>query len=106
MITCPWCGTSYTTFRSNCKNCGGPLPPPAEATATPPPIPDLPEPPPPPLHPGTHDPIGPDDLAPLFPMALIGQEVSKAFPFDVADCFFRDQLSPHLLEDRPVSGPL
>jgi tryptophan synthase beta chain len=39
-------------------------------------VPDLPEPPPPPLHPGTHEPIGPDDLAPLFPMALIGQEVS------------------------------
>ena len=33
-------------------------------------------PPPPPLHPGTGQPIGPDDLAPLFPMALIGQEVS------------------------------
>ena len=28
------------------------------------------------LHPGTGQPIGPDDLAPLFPMALIGQEVS------------------------------
>src|SRR5947207_13699190 len=39
-------------------------------------IPDLPSPPPPPLHPGTHQPVGPDDLAPLFPMALIGQEVS------------------------------
>ena len=26
MVTCPWCGTSYTTFQSNCKNCGGPLP--------------------------------------------------------------------------------
>jgi tryptophan synthase beta chain len=37
---------------------------------------DLPEPPPPPLHPGTGDPVGPDDLAPLFPMALIQQEVS------------------------------
>ncbi len=37
---------------------------------------DLPEPQSPPLHPGTHQPIGPDDLAPLFPMALIGQEVS------------------------------
>jgi tryptophan synthase beta chain len=37
---------------------------------------DLPVPPAPPLHPGTHQPIGPDDLAPLFPMALIGQEVS------------------------------
>ncbi len=30
----------------------------------------------PPLHPGTRQPIGPDDLAPLFPMALIGQEVT------------------------------
>ncbi len=40
-------------------------------------VPDLPEPPPPPLHPGTHEPIGPDDLAPLFPMALIQQEVSS-----------------------------
>ncbi|HET8970261.1 MAG TPA: TrpB-like pyridoxal phosphate-dependent enzyme [Candidatus Nanopelagicales bacterium] len=37
---------------------------------------DLPSPPPPPLHPGTMQPVGPDDLAPLFPMALIGQEVS------------------------------
>jgi tryptophan synthase beta chain len=30
----------------------------------------------PPLNPMTKEPIGPDDLAPLFPMALIGQEVS------------------------------
>jgi tryptophan synthase beta chain len=37
---------------------------------------DLPSPPPPPLHPGTHKPLGPDDLAPLFPMSLIMQEVS------------------------------
>ena len=37
---------------------------------------DLPAPPPPPLHPATHQPVGPDDLGPLFPMALIGQEVS------------------------------
>jgi len=37
---------------------------------------DLPEPPAPVIHPGTKQPIGPDDLAPLFPMALIGQEVS------------------------------
>lgn len=44
--TCPWCGTSYTTFRSNCRNCGGPLPPPRQETAAPPPIPDIPEPPP------------------------------------------------------------
>jgi tryptophan synthase beta chain len=37
---------------------------------------DLPVPPPPVLHPGTGQPIGPQDLAPLFPMALILQEVS------------------------------
>jgi tryptophan synthase beta chain len=37
---------------------------------------DLPTPPPPPLHPATGQPIGPDDLAPLFPIALIMQEVS------------------------------
>jgi tryptophan synthase beta chain len=39
-------------------------------------VPDLPAPPPPPLHPGTHQPVGPDDLAPLFPMELIRQEVT------------------------------
>ncbi|MGH3074448.1 MAG: TrpB-like pyridoxal phosphate-dependent enzyme [Gaiellales bacterium] len=38
---------------------------------------DLPEPAPPVLHPGTGQPIGPADLAPLFPMALIGQVVSQ-----------------------------
>jgi len=37
---------------------------------------DLPRPAPPVLHPGTKQPVGPDDLAPLFPMALIAQEVS------------------------------
>ena len=37
---------------------------------------DLKSPPPPPLHPGTHEPIGPEALAPLFPMELIKQEVS------------------------------
>ncbi len=36
---------------------------------------DLPGPPPPPLHPATHQPIGPADLAALFPMACIAQEV-------------------------------
>jgi tryptophan synthase beta chain len=39
--------------------------------------PDLPKPLPPVLHPGTGKPIGPDDLAPLFPMGLIMQEVSQ-----------------------------
>jgi len=37
---------------------------------------DLPQAPPPVLHPGTLKPIGPDDLAPLFPMTLIQQEVA------------------------------
>src|SRR3990170_7094568 len=37
---------------------------------------DLPEPPPPVLHPGTGQPVGPDDLAPLFPMQIILQEVA------------------------------
>ena len=46
-------------------------------------IPDLPEPPPPVLHPGTHEPVGPDDLSPLFPMALIGQEVSTDSYIDI-----------------------
>lgn len=48
-------------------------------------IPDLPEPPPPPLHPGTWQPIGPDDLAPLFPMGLIMQEVSTDSYIDIPD---------------------
>jgi hypothetical protein len=26
MITCPWCGTNYEAFQSNCDNCGGSLP--------------------------------------------------------------------------------
>src|SRR3954467_13038142 len=39
-------------------------------------VPDLPSPPPPPLHPGTLQPVGPEDLAPLFPDALIAQEVT------------------------------
>ena len=52
---------------------------------------DLPSPPPPPLHPGTGQPVGPDDLAPLFPNALIAQEVSAerhiAIPEDVLDVY-------------------
>src|SRR3990172_1304034 len=38
---------------------------------------DLPAPLPPIIHPGTGKPIGPQDLAPLFPMQLIKQEVSQ-----------------------------
>jgi tryptophan synthase beta chain len=37
---------------------------------------DLPQPAPAVLHPGTHEPVGPDDLAPLFPLELILQEVT------------------------------
>ncbi|MEV6270066.1 TrpB-like pyridoxal phosphate-dependent enzyme [Kribbella sp. NPDC051936] len=44
---------------------------------------DLPTPPPPVLHPGTGQPIGPDDLAPLFPMDLILQEVSQEQYVDI-----------------------
>lgn len=46
MITCPWCGTNYTEFQTNCRNCGGPLPLPRpvieeneEALVLPPPAP-------------------------------------------------------------------
>ena len=46
---------------------------------------DLPSPPPPPLHPGTGQPIGPDDLAAIFPMALIGQEVSAEREIEIPD---------------------
>ena len=46
-------------------------------------IPDLPSPPPPPLPPGTHQAVGPADLAPLFPMDLILQEVSTDSYIDI-----------------------
>ena len=46
---------------------------------------DLPKPAPPVLHPGTHQPIGPADLAPLFPMELIRQEVSTEREIDIPE---------------------
>ena len=46
---------------------------------------DLPVAPWPYLHPGTLGPIGPDDLAPLFPMALIGQEVSAEREIEIPE---------------------
>jgi tryptophan synthase beta chain len=53
--------------------------------------PDLPSPLPPPLHPGTLQPIGPEDLAPLFPMEVIKQEVTQerwvAIPDEVRDVY-------------------
>ena len=48
-------------------------------------VPDLPRPPAPVLHPGTKQPVGPDDLAPLFPMELIMQEVSTAPYIEIPD---------------------
>ena len=53
---------------------------------------DLPgEPPPPPLSPATGEPAGPDDLAPIFAMGLIEQEVSTepdvAIPEEVRDIY-------------------
>jgi tryptophan synthase beta chain len=46
---------------------------------------DLARPPAPVLHPGTGQPVGPADLAPLFPMALIGQEVSQEPAIEIPD---------------------
>jgi tryptophan synthase beta chain len=59
---------------------------------------DLPEPPPPVLHPGTGQPIGPADLAPLFPMELIKQVVSTEreieIPGPVRDAYALYRPSP------------
>lgn len=59
---------------------------------------DLPSPPPAVLHPGTLEPIGPDDLAPLFPMSLIMQEVSTdreiEIPQPVRDIYRQWRPSP------------
>lgn len=46
---------------------------------------DLPSAPPPPLHPATKQPIGPDDLAPLFPESLIMQEVSTEREIEIPE---------------------
>jgi len=59
---------------------------------------DLPAPPPPVLHPATHRPVGPDDLAPLFPPALIAQEVTAEreveIPEPVRDIYRQWRPSP------------
>ena len=47
--------------------------------------PDLPAPMPPPLHPATRQPIGPEALAPIFPMGLILQEVSQEPMIEIPD---------------------
>src|SRR3989440_5932651 len=46
---------------------------------------DLGPPPHPPLHPGTREPLGPEDLAPIFPMGLIEQEVSAEPEIEIPD---------------------
>ena len=60
--------------------------------------PDLPTPLEPPLHPGTKQPIGPEDLAPIFPMELIKQEVSQEpfieIPDEVRDIYRLYRPSP------------
>ena len=59
---------------------------------------DLPKPLPPVLHPGTKKPVGPDDLAPLFPMELIMQEVTRErdvpIPGPVRDVYRQWRPSP------------
>ncbi len=48
-------------------------------------LPDLPGDPLPPLNPGTKEPAGPDDLTPIFPMELIGQEVSQDHEVEIPE---------------------
>jgi tryptophan synthase beta chain len=75
-------------------------------------VPDLASPPPPALHPGTLEPAGPDDFAPLFPMDLILQEVSMdryiEIPGAVLDVYRQWRPSPlfraHRLE-RALDTP-
>ncbi len=54
-------------------------------------LPDLPEPLPPPLHPVTKEPVKPEDLKPIFPKALIEQEMSSErwirIPEEVRDVY-------------------
>ena len=54
-------------------------------------LPDMPSAPPPPINPGTKKPLGPDDLAPIFPMNLIEQEMSPknwiAIPEEVLNVY-------------------
>jgi tryptophan synthase beta chain len=46
---------------------------------------DMPNLPKPPLHPGTKQPVGPDDLTPIFPMALIEQEMTQERWIDIPE---------------------
>ena len=46
---------------------------------------DLPRPLDPPINPGTKQPAGPDDFAPIFPMGLLQQEMSQERYFEIPD---------------------
>jgi tryptophan synthase beta chain len=48
-------------------------------------VPEIPGEPQPPLHPATKQPLGPEDLAPIFPMGLIEQEVSAEPVIEIPD---------------------
>ena len=84
---------------------------------------DMPNKPLPPLHPGTKQPIGPEALAPLFPMELIKQEVSAEkwieIPDEVRDLYtlwrptvglydrhlrIMEQVDIHVHPDREISS--
>ena len=73
---------------------------------------DMPNKPKAPLHPGTHQPIGPQDLTPIFPMDLILQEVSQErwidIPEEVMDIYSLWRPSPlfraHRLEKALGTG--
>ena len=67
-------------------------------------LPDLPEPPTPYLHPATMQPLGPADLAPIFPQEIIAQEVSQdrwiEIPEQVRDVYRIWRPSPLYRADR------
>ena len=71
-------------------------------------IPELPEPMQPPLHPGTREPLGPDDLTPLFPMGLIMQEASPdvwiSIPGEVIDILRMWRPTPLVRAERLERG--
>ena len=65
---------------------------------------DFPEPLPPALHPATREPVGPDDLAPLFAMGLIMQEVTPEryveIPAPVREIYGKWRPSPLIRAER------
>jgi len=61
-------------------------------------LPDLPEPLPPPLNPATKEPIKPEELAPIFPMSLIKQEMSQDEYIDIPE----EVMEAYLRVGRPT----